>query len=53
MNKHHPSHPFSGPLPSFAGRPRMLKLGCGATFHPDWINVDFQARGNEVLGCSL
>ncbi|PIE68241.1 MAG: group 1 glycosyl transferase, partial [Deltaproteobacteria bacterium] len=31
----------------------MLNLGCGATFHPDWINVDFQARGDKVLGYNL
>lgn len=33
--------------------PLMLNLGCGSTFHSDWLNVDFQGRGNEVLGYNL
>ena len=29
--------------------PRMLNLGCGRQFHPDWINVDLEAVSDEVL----
>jgi len=32
---------------------RMLNLGCGKRFHPDWVNVDFCASAPEVLACDL
>jgi predicted SAM-dependent methyltransferase len=32
---------------------RMLNLGCGKRFHPDWVNVDFCACAPEVLACDL
>ncbi len=32
---------------------RMLNLGCGATFHEDWINVDFVDHGGKVLAYDL
>ncbi len=32
---------------------RMLNLGCGATFHEDWVNVDFTDHGGRVLAYDL
>ncbi len=32
---------------------RMLNLGCGATFHQDWTNVDFSDHGGKVLAYDL
>ncbi|MCM0753974.1 methyltransferase domain-containing protein [Desulfovibrio aminophilus] len=32
---------------------RMLNLGCGRRFHPDWVNVDFRSSGPGVLACDL
>ncbi len=32
---------------------RMLNLGCGGRFHPDWVNVDFRACAPEVMACDL
>ncbi len=32
---------------------RMLNLGCGATFHEDWVNVDFIDHGGKVLAYDL
>ncbi len=32
---------------------RMLNLGCGATFHEDWVNVDFTDHGGKVLAYDL
>ncbi len=30
-----------------------LNLGCGATFHKDWTNVDFVSTGEGVIGYNL
>jgi predicted SAM-dependent methyltransferase len=32
---------------------KMLNLGCGFNYHPDWINVDFIATGQEVIAYDL
>ncbi len=32
---------------------RMLNLGCGSTFHKDWVNVDFIDHGGKVLAYDL
>ncbi len=32
---------------------RMLNLGCGATFHEDWVNVDYTDHGGKVLAYDL
>ena len=32
---------------------RLLNLGCGADFHPDWINIDFHDHGGTVLPYDL
>lgn len=29
--------------------PKLLNLGCGNRFHPEWINIDCKARSREVL----
>lgn len=34
--------------PETTGRPRMLNVGCGRQFHPDWINVDLEPCAAEV-----
>ena len=31
----------------------MLNLGCGKTFHRDWVNVDFISSGPEVISHDL
>jgi predicted SAM-dependent methyltransferase len=31
----------------------MLNLGCGKTFHKDWVNVDFKSSSPEVISCDL
>jgi predicted SAM-dependent methyltransferase len=31
----------------------MLNLGCGNNYHPDWINVDFVAAGDDVISYDL
>ncbi|MBD2112303.1 MULTISPECIES: glycosyltransferase [Cyanophyceae] len=28
---------------------RYLNLGCGNHFHPDWVNIDFQSTGTDVI----
>lgn len=33
--------------------PRMLNLGCGSRFHPDWINVNYTATGPGVIVADL
>jgi predicted SAM-dependent methyltransferase len=30
-------------------RPKMLNIGCGATHHPDWINLDVSSSDPSVL----
>jgi glycosyltransferase involved in cell wall biosynthesis/SAM-dependent methyltransferase len=32
---------------------RLLNLGCGSAFHPDWINIDFHDHGGAVLAYDL
>lgn len=32
---------------------RLLNLGCGSTFHPDWTNLDFAPHPPHVLGYDL
>ncbi len=32
---------------------KMLNLGCGATFHEDWVNIDFTDQGGKVLAYDL
>ncbi len=32
---------------------RLLNLGCGSTFHPDWVNVDVAPKPPHVLGYDL
>jgi predicted SAM-dependent methyltransferase len=31
------------------GSKRLLNLGCGALFHPDWVNVDIKSRDPLVI----
>lgn len=33
--------------------PRLLNLGCGNTFHPEWVNVDVAPQSPQVLGYDL
>jgi len=35
--------------PSLSGAADFLNLGCGARFHPDWINIDIVAQGPGVI----
>jgi|GEM_PF-2839686 len=32
---------------------KMINLGCGHRFHPDWINVDFTSSGPDVIAYNL
>ncbi|HXZ36302.1 MAG TPA: methyltransferase domain-containing protein [Thermodesulfobacteriota bacterium] len=32
---------------------RLLNLGCGRRYHPDWVNVDFRSTGPGVLAIDL
>lgn len=32
---------------------RLLNLGCGQTFHEDWVNVDFRPQPPRVVGYDL
>ena len=32
---------------------RFLNLGCGARYHPDWINIDIVAHGPQVIAHDL
>ncbi|MDR2819186.1 MAG: glycosyltransferase [Desulfovibrio sp.] len=36
-----------------AQRKRLLNLGCGNTYHPDWLNIDFHAHGGAVSAYDL
>lgn len=31
----------------------MLNVGCGSTFHPQWVNIDFHAASSEVIACDI
>jgi predicted SAM-dependent methyltransferase len=32
---------------------RMINLGCGSRFHPDWVNADIVPRDPSVIQCDL
>jgi SAM-dependent methyltransferase len=32
---------------------RMINLGCGGRFHPDWVNADIAPRDPSILQCDL
>ncbi|CCO23680.1 class I SAM-dependent methyltransferase [Maridesulfovibrio hydrothermalis] len=32
---------------------KLLNLGCGQTWHRDWVNIDFKSTGPEVTGHDL
>jgi SAM-dependent methyltransferase len=32
---------------------RMINLGCGGRFHPDWVNADIAPRDPSVMQCDL
>lgn len=32
---------------------RLLNLGCGATYHPEWVNLDLKASPPHVIGHDL
>ena len=36
-----------------ANKMKMLNLGCGGHYHPDWINIDFRSTGPGVQGHNL
>jgi len=35
------------------GAPRLLNVGCGATFHRDWINIDSVPEGKQVTAVDV
>lgn len=35
------------------GKPKMLNLGCGSSFHPDWVNIDFIPASSKVIAHDL
>jgi predicted SAM-dependent methyltransferase len=37
----------------FSKGPYKVNLGCGASYHPEWINLDFVPHSNEVVQCDL
>ena len=32
---------------------RLLNLGCGDTHHPEWVNLDADPSGEDVVACDL
>ena len=32
---------------------KLLNIGCGTNFHPDWFNIDFRKTGKEVVSHNL
>ena len=32
---------------------KMLNLGCGGRYHKDWINIDFNSSGPDVIKHNL
>lgn len=40
-------------MTSLITRKRMLNIGCGASFHHDWVNIDFHDHGGAVLAYDL
>jgi SAM-dependent methyltransferase len=43
----------SAPKQSANGAPRLLNVGCGATFHRDWINIDSAPESKEVAAVDV
>jgi hypothetical protein len=44
----------SAPAPvRFREGPYMANLGCGACYHPDWLNLDFVPHSKEVIQFDL
>jgi predicted SAM-dependent methyltransferase len=39
--------------PSVHSKPIMLNLGCGSTYHEDWINLDLEPYSPTVLACDI
>ncbi|MCX8042747.1 MAG: methyltransferase domain-containing protein, partial [Desulfobacterota bacterium] len=35
------------------GLQKLLNLGCGNRYHPDWVNVDVRSNGNGVISHDL
>ena len=33
--------------------PRLLNVGCGHRFHPDWVNIDVEPQSPEVMKCDV
>ena len=48
-----PTSGFLGRLRGLAGGPApahdRVNLGCGGSFHPDWVNFDFVASSPDVI----
>ena len=40
-------------LPQKIKKPKMLNLGCGGRYHKDWINIDFNSSGPDVIKHNL
>ncbi len=36
-----------------SAKPRLLNLGCGTNFHPQWTNIDFTSTGKDVIAHNL
>jgi predicted SAM-dependent methyltransferase len=36
-----------------SGEVRLVNLGCGNRYHPDWINLDLSAAHPSVIACDL
>src|SRR5689334_7513501 len=34
-------------------RSRMVNLGCGARYHPEWINIDIVPQGQGIIAHKL
>jgi SAM-dependent methyltransferase len=32
---------------------KLLNVGCGDTFHPQWTNLDYQPHANGVIACDV
>ena len=43
----------SAPKQSANGAPRLLNVGCGATFHRDWINIDSAPESKDVAAVDV
>jgi hypothetical protein len=40
-------------MPPLNTTKRMMNLGCGDAFHPDWVNIDFHDHGGARLPFDL